>query len=131
MPLYTRTVEATGEPLCWFDTGGDAETLTDEEIRARFDIGEGETYVRGRIDLNPEAVDMAQARLALLRAGVTADMVEAQIALMPSPQKEAAVIEWEYRTRIRRDSPLVATIGPALGLTEEQIDSLFRIAQIL
>jgi hypothetical protein len=75
----------------------------------------------------PELVDMAQARLALLHGGITASDVDALIAQMPSPQREAAQIEWEYRPTVRRDSPLVTALGPLLGLTDEQVDDLFRL----
>lgn len=76
----------------------------------------------------PERVDMAQARLALLSQGITASMVDAQIAAMPSPQKEAAQIEWEYRTTVRRNSDLVISLGAALSLSEQDIDNLFYLA---
>lgn len=72
----------------------------------------------------PESVTMRQARLALLAAGLL-DGVDAAIASLPSPQREAARIEWEYATEVRRDSPTMALIGAALGLTAEQIDALF------
>ena len=72
----------------------------------------------------PEAITMRQARLALLAADLL-DSVDAAISSLPSPQREAARIEWEYATEVRRDSPTMALIGAALGLTEEQIDALF------
>lgn len=65
-------------------------------------------------------VTMRQARLALLAAGLLDD-VEAMIA-----QADRAVrIEWEYATVVDRSSPLVVTIGSALGLTDAQLDALF------
>lgn len=72
----------------------------------------------------PEVVSMRQARLALLGAGLLGN-VDAAIASLPSPQREAARIEWEYATEIRRDSPTMGLIGAALSLTSEQIDALF------
>lgn len=76
----------------------------------------------------PEAVTARQARLALLGAGKLDD-VEAALAQMPGPQGRAAQIEWEYAVEIRRDSPLIAALAPALGLTMEQVDDLFRAAE--
>lgn len=68
-------------------------------------------------------VSMRQARLALMAAGLLDD-VEAMIV-----QADRAVkIDWEYATVVDRSSPLVAAIGSALGLTNEQIDALFADA---
>lgn len=75
-------------------------------------------------------VTMRQARLALLGAGVLSG-VEPALAAMPSPQREAAEIEWEYASEVRRDAPLIAAIGGALGLSDEQIDDLFLAAAAL
>ena len=75
----------------------------------------------------PEAVTARQARLALLGAGKLA-MVEGALAQIPGVQGEAARIEWEYATDIRRDSPLIGALAPMLGLTSEQVDGLFRAA---
>lgn len=72
----------------------------------------------------PEAVTMRQVRLALLAAGLLGQ-VDSALAALPSPQREAAQIEWEYAAEIRRDSPTMAMMGAALGLTDEEIDALF------
>ena len=72
----------------------------------------------------PESVEMWQARLALLEAGHLA-AVEALIEAMPSPQKEAAKIEWEFKTRVRRNSPLVAYMAANIPLTSAAVDQLF------
>lgn len=77
--------------------------------------------------LVPEAVTARQARLALLGAGKLAH-IEQALGAMPGVQGEAARIEWEYATDIRRDSPLIAALAPALGLTEAQVDALFIAA---
>lgn len=75
----------------------------------------------------PPAVTMRQARLALLAAGLL-DQVNTAIAAMPGAEGEAARIEWEYAQEVRRDSQLVAALSPALGLTDAQLDDLFRQA---
>lgn len=77
-----------------------------------------------RKDSVPISVTMRQARLALLGAGLLAS-VDSAIAAMPSPQKEAAQIEWEYSAEVHRNKALVQSLGPALGLTDAQIDTLF------
>jgi hypothetical protein len=76
----------------------------------------------------PAFVTARQARLALLGAGMLANVDQA-LAGIEGIAGEAALIEWEYATEIRRDSPLIAALAPALGLTDEQIDNLFRAAE--
>lgn len=78
--------------------------LTAEEIKARV----------------PSAVSMRQARLALLNSGVLAQV---NTAMQSAGQAEQ--IEWEYASEVRRDSPLVISMGAALGLNDEQLDALF------
>lgn len=78
----------------------------------------------------PSVVTMRQARLALLGAGLLAQ-VDAAIDALPSPQKEAARIEWEYSQEVHRDRPFVALLGAAMGLSEQQLDDLFTVAATL
>lgn len=72
----------------------------------------------------PDRITPRQARLALLGAGLLAS-IDATLESLPEPQRSAAKIEWEYAVSIERSSPLVATLGSALGLNVEQLDSLF------
>ena len=78
----------------------------------------------------PPSVTMRQARLALLGAGLLAS-VDAAINALPSPQKEAARIEWEYATEVQRSSGLVPMMGAALGLDDAALDALFIEAAAL
>ena len=72
----------------------------------------------------PPSVTMRQARLALLGAGLLVS-VDAAINALPSPQKEAARIEWEYATEVQRSSGLVPMMAAALGLDDTALDALF------
>lgn len=95
------------------------------------DLFDGEVFTKPEpIVVVPEAVTQRQARLALLSAGLLAG-VQPAIDNLPSPQKEAAQIEWDYASIIKRDSPLIDSIGGALGLTEGQIDALFIAADAI
>lgn len=76
------------------------------------------------------SVTMRQARMALLQQNKLADVATA-IAAMPDGQREAAEIEWEYGSTVLRLSPLVVSLGPALGLSEDDLDNLFTIAETL
>ena len=78
----------------------------------------------------PSSVTMRQARLALLGAGLLAS-VDAAIDSLPSPQKEAARIEWEYATEVQRSSGLVPMMVAALGLDDAALDALFIEAAAL
>jgi hypothetical protein len=94
--------------------------LTPEEIAA----------LPGDVLQVPQSVSMRQARLALSAAGKLA-AVDAAIASLPEPQKTAALIEWEYSAAVRRTQPLVLSLAPALGFTDEQLDALFIQAATL
>lgn len=78
----------------------------------------------------PSMVTMRQARLALLGAGLLAN-VDAAIDAMSEPTKSAARIEWDYSSAVQRHNGFVSQLGPALGLSEAQIDALFRVAATL
>lgn len=72
----------------------------------------------------PEVVTMRQARLALLGAGLLAQ-VNTAVTNMPGAEGDAARIEWEYAQEVRRDAPLVAALSAAFGWTSAQLDDLF------
>lgn len=76
----------------------------------------------------PDTVSPRQARLALLGIGLL-DTVETALKALPGTQGRAALIDWEYATEVQRDSPLISALAPALGLTDEQVDDLFRAAE--
>ena len=76
----------------------------------------------------PSVVTMRQGRLALLHFGLL-DAVDAAIAGMTNEaEKRAAQIEWEYAQEIDRNSPWVQNLSGALGLSESQLDELFKLA---
>tara|TARA_R110000823_G_scaffold201784_1_gene332639 strand:+ start:13994 stop:14470 length:477 start_codon:yes stop_codon:yes gene_type:complete len=74
-----------------------------------------------------QSVSMRQARLALLQAGYLGN-VATIIASLPAEQKQAAEIEWEYATDVRRDSILTLLLADGVGLTSAQVDNLFKLA---
>lgn len=78
----------------------------------------------------PQSVTMRQARLALMGAGKLAT-INAAIAGMAGVQGEAARIEWEFSSEVKRNQPLVMSMGQALGLTAAQLDALFIAAAAL
>ncbi len=75
-------------------------------------------------------VTMRQARLALAQQGLL-QTVEDAIGLIPEPDKSAISIEWEYSAVVQRASAWVGVLAPALGLSDEQMDDLFKLAETL
>ena len=71
----------------------------------------------------PQQVTMRQARLELLSRDVLddADAVTAVAGCV-------AQIEWEYASTVDRDNPVIAAVQQQQGMTDEQIDDLFREA---
>lgn len=98
-----------------------AVQITDEEAQVLLPKPEPQLITK---------VFMRQARRALLQVGLI-NQVQDFIDSLPSPQKEAAQIDWEYAGEVERDSDLVKALTIALDLTEEQLDELFALAVTL
>lgn len=71
----------------------------------------------------PEVVSMAKAQIALDTAGLLPG-VDAAVAASP----KAVQIAWAKATEIHRHSPTMLGLAAALGLTDAQVDDLFRAA---
>lgn len=102
--------------------------LTIEEAKL-FGFHSGREYVEPKSNI-VESVTMRQARLILLQYDLLKN-IDGIISTLPSPQKEAAQIEWEYASDVRRDSPLIQQLVEPLGLTTSQMDDLFVEASTL
>jgi hypothetical protein len=75
----------------------------------------------------PQTVSMAQARLALIGAGLFT-AIDAGLKALPEPQRTTALTAWEYAPNVSRNGALVTTLGSQFGLTEKQLDDLFTAA---
>lgn len=119
----------TDNPADWMGTTSVAPPEFDPATAGCFWRGDRWELVPGEVpsDPVPEVVTMRQARLALLGAGLLAQ-VNTAVANMPGTEGDAARIEWEYAQEVRRDSPLVAALSVALGLTDETLDNLYKVA---
>lgn len=85
-------------------------------------------HLAPRLPKVPFVVSAFQARAALSRAGLLGYVN----TLMDDPSTpEEAVLAWEYATEFRRDSPTVEAFSSLLGLSEEEVDSLFRTASTI
>lgn len=75
----------------------------------------------------PQTVSMAQARLALIGAGLFST-IDAGLKALPEPQRTTALTAWEYAPTVSRNGALVTTLAGQFGLTEKQLDDLFTAA---
>lgn len=70
-----------------------------------------------------------QLRLTLVRNGISLATVDAAIASMPEGiEKQEAQIEWDDASTFNRIHPTLLLIASALGLTEAQVDAMWREA---
>ncbi len=70
-----------------------------------------------------------QLRLTLVRNGISLATVDAAIASMPEGiEKQEAQIEWDDASTFNRNHPTLLLIASALGLTEAQVDAMWREA---
>lgn len=82
--------------------------------------------IKPLVAIVPNRVTMRQARLALLQVGMLPTVQE---AINSSTQEDK--ITWEFSTEVARDFPVVQNFKITLGLSEEQLDSLFTLASTL
>lgn len=75
-------------------------------------------------------VTMRQARLALAQQELL-QTVEDAIALIPEPDRSKISVEWEYSAIVERGSSWIGVLAPDLGLSDEQMDDLFKLAATL
>lgn len=77
----------------------------------------------------PASISARQARLWLIRHGITLAQVDAVIASIPDALvRESVRVEWEYGIEVYRASPFIEQLGQALGLNAAAIDAAFREA---
>lgn len=110
---------------------------TEEELEAAIaDLPDDQkNFIRndfyGISNAAPTQVSPRQIRLALIMSGIDLAMIEGAIASMPEPNKSLANVEWEYATYFARNNQLMNAMAQGLGMTDEQIDSLFILASTL
>ncbi len=78
----------------------------------------------------PQEVPLWAFRAVLTIQGI-APQVEGLINALPEPQKTVANVQWVYGNYIVRSHPLIQACGSQLGMTEAQIDEVFRAAATL
>ena len=65
-----------------------------------------------------------QFRLALIQAGILPS-IQAAIDALEEPTRSWVTTEWEYSTEFDRDHPMVIGLSAQVGLTPEQVDTMW------
>lgn len=105
--------------ICYIDAGGNSairDMTPQEEAAEASRLAANQAIV-------PQTASPLQIR-RVLRAHPQAAAIRTYFQGLAADQKE----DWQFATRIRRDSPLIAGMQTALGATDAQIDNLFRAA---
>lgn len=113
----------TGAVTITADDGAQREwTLAEwEEDSTRCIAATGNGFLRGV----PDQITAPQARVVLHRAGLLTRVNE----MMAAPETpEEVKIFWEYEPNLNRNSPALNAMAVALGLTQAQLDDMFRSA---
>ena len=76
----------------------------------------------------PLSVSRAQGKLALIGAGLWPAVIAFVEGIADPAQKAYAEVALNDTQEWRRDSPFLASAADALGLSEEQLDTLFITA---
>lgn len=79
----------------------------------------------------PRSVTARQFRSALVLRNIAAEQIIGAINSLPSPQKELALIAWEYSNEFERDNPLLNQLAPLLNISQQELDEFFIFASTL
>lgn len=109
-------------PLFWVDC------IDDSCLTKMYSGGVFLDIIKPPVATPVPVVSAFQARAALLQASLLDD-VEAYMAL---PETDPFVkLAWDKAQEFRRDSPTVNSLAALLGLTDSQLDDLFRFANTI
>lgn len=142
--FFTGPVQADPSPLepgVWLIPGGcvDVEPpALSEGQRAQWANGAW-VVIDPPPEPEPEPEPTPEELLAAERAQMRCSPLQGRLALAAAgllPQVETAVaaadqttqVAWEYAVEWKRTSPMISTMAAAVGMTETQIDDLFRSA---
>lgn len=135
--------KATAEQALTDEQAAHAATVTakDAEIAATVaskdaEIASRDTQIADlQAQLNPvdaqgfAVLNPVQLRLGLLGGGITTAMVESYIATISDPtERETASTFWDYSTEFHRDHALITQFAAGLGLTSEEVDTMWTAA---
>lgn len=79
----------------------------------------------------PKVVSQRQIRTQLVLDGFDLNDVQLAINGLTEPNKSIAQIAWDYAITFERDSPLLMCLANNLGLTQNNVDTIFLNASKL
>ena len=119
VPAWTEVV--TEAIPAWTEVISEAIPAWTETVPAQF------SYEIVGVSVRLEDISPRQIALALLSMGITESQVIAAINQLPSPTKEQGIIAWNRSNYFVRTEPAVAMIGALMGLTNEELDNIWKL----
>lgn len=104
------------------------QVATIEEVPQGLEYQEIELEQRENKPSIPQVVTNAQLRLALIESGQSISNINAFINSQDEPLKDVLNSLWEYANHFERYNPQLIAMADLLGLTSEQMDGLFILA---
>ena len=95
---------------------------------------DGKAWVEGGEAPKPPpvtVVDMAQARKVLVLNGVDLDTIPLIFNALEEPARSFAKIDWEFKTQVHIDNPLVQIIAKQKGWSQARLQDMFNLAPTL
>jgi len=135
--VYAMVVNAEPEyePSTHFLTSQDVPNHTAKTLTRQWQVNVFATppvqEPDGPGNLPPQVITPRQFRLWLANNDLMTAARAVINGLPAGPEKEKALIEWDYAVAIERDHPLTILVATALGMTSPQIDQAFREASQL
>lgn len=74
----------------------------------------------------PQSLTSRQLRLQWVAEGHDLATISGAINQLPEPQKTQAQINWEFAGNFERNNELLCSVADALGISQEQLDNIFR-----
>ena len=74
----------------------------------------------------PQSLTSRQLRLQWVLSGHDLATIQVAINQLPEPHKTQAQINWEYAGNFERNNELLCAVADALGISQEELDNIFR-----
>jgi len=104
-----------------------SKNRNDREFQKFEETSSGETAVR----IIPQSVTPRQFRVALIMSNISMQSIEDMIAALPEPDQSIVRTTWEYSTVFERDNTILNNMAANMGLTQQEVDNLFILAEDL
>lgn len=73
----------------------------------------------------PPIVSQRQLRTQLVLNGFDLDSIQYVINQLPIPDKDIVQVTWDYAITFERSSPMLINLALALGIDENELDTIF------